>query len=68
MLKTLKGKRVELGVSQKQLAGKLNITATYLHMIENNKINAPKMEARIKESLLEIEREKREVLDIPTLS
>jgi len=63
----LKSRRVSLGLSQQELAERLNVTPVWLNQIENNKKTSSKMERRIEEELQKIETEKYGI-GIPTLS
>jgi len=59
--------RIKIGVSQQELAERLNVTPVWLNQIENKKKTSSKMESKILEELKKIEREKFG-LDIPSLS
>ncbi len=66
-VKILKSKRVLLGVSQKELAERLGVTAIWIGEVENLKQESPKLKKRIEDELKKIEIEKYGI-SIPTLS
>jgi transcriptional regulator with XRE-family HTH domain len=59
--------RIKIGVSQQELAERLNVTPVWLNQIENKKKTSSKMESKIIEELNKIEIEKYGI-GIPTLS
>ena len=63
----LKAKRINIGISQQELAERLNVTPVWLNQIENKKKTSSKMESKIIEELNKIEQEKYGI-SIPTLS
>ena len=63
----LKSMRIKIGVSQQELAERLNVTPVWLNQIENKKKTSSKMESKIIEELQKIEIEKYGI-GIPTLS
>ena len=66
-MKTLKSKRVLLGITQKDLAQRLQITTTWLGEVENGKKKSETLEKKILEELKKIEVEKFGI-SIPSLS
>ena len=63
----LKSMRIKIGVSQQELAERLNVTPVWINQIENKKKTSSKMESKIIEELQKIEIEKYGI-SIPTLS
>jgi len=59
--------RIKIGISQQELAERLNVTPVWLNQIENKKKTSSKMESKIIEELQKIEQEKYGI-SIPTLS